>query len=120
MTKTSKRQKAIKELVDKNVLYSIDDAVGVLKKAPKTAFDQTVEISREDARCVLNRLLPHDLEVTRADEQGASTQLCHRRLKRNPGSRGRLFKKEAQRFPRQGPVLFPFPAHPLEAGGPFE
>ncbi len=45
MVKLSKRQKAIQELIKDNKEYDIKEAVSVLKKGPKTKFDQTVEVS---------------------------------------------------------------------------
>ncbi|MFC1570370.1 50S ribosomal protein L1 [Candidatus Omnitrophota bacterium] len=45
MIKQSKRQKAIKELVDKDDTYDLKEAVSILKKGPETKFDQTVEVS---------------------------------------------------------------------------
>ena len=45
MGKLSKRNKAIKELVDETKEYDLKDAVAVLKKSPETKFDQTVEIA---------------------------------------------------------------------------
>jgi large subunit ribosomal protein L1 len=45
MVKISKRKKALNELVDKNKEYGIQEAVSVLKKAPETKFDQTVEVA---------------------------------------------------------------------------
>jgi len=45
MTKSSKRQKAIEELVDKKKEYELKEAVSILKNSPKTNFDQTVEIA---------------------------------------------------------------------------
>jgi large subunit ribosomal protein L1 len=45
MAKVSKRSKAIVELVDKKGQYDLKDAVVLLKKAPGTKFDQTVEVS---------------------------------------------------------------------------
>ncbi len=45
MVKTSKRKKAIDELVDKTKEYELAEAVSVLKKAPATKFDQTVEVA---------------------------------------------------------------------------
>ena len=45
MAKLTKRSKAIAELVDKSKEYELGEAVTVLKKAPKTKFDQTVEVS---------------------------------------------------------------------------
>lgn len=41
----SKRRKLIDELVDKEKEYQIEEAVSILKKGPKTKFDQTVEIA---------------------------------------------------------------------------
>jgi len=45
MTKQSKRRTKINELVEKDREYGLEEAVAVLKKAPETKFDQTVEIS---------------------------------------------------------------------------
>ena len=41
----SKRTKEFKNLVDKNKKYALSEAVELLKQAPNTKFDQTVEIS---------------------------------------------------------------------------
>jgi len=43
--KPSKKQKKQAELYDKNKHYSLDEAVGLLKGAPKAKFDETVELS---------------------------------------------------------------------------
>ncbi len=43
MTKLTKRIKELKELVDRTKEYELDDAISILKEAPKTKFDQTVE-----------------------------------------------------------------------------
>ncbi|MFH1846459.1 MAG: 50S ribosomal protein L1 [Candidatus Omnitrophota bacterium] len=45
MVKLSKRQKKIKELVDRTKEYELKEAVSVLKEGPKTNFDQTVEVA---------------------------------------------------------------------------
>ena len=45
MTKLSKRNKAINELVEKGKEYSLEEAVSILKKGPETKFDQTVEVA---------------------------------------------------------------------------
>ncbi|MGD2279108.1 MAG: 50S ribosomal protein L1 [Candidatus Omnitrophota bacterium] len=45
MTKMSKRSKKIAELVDKSKEYDLREAVTILKKAPGTKFDQTVEVA---------------------------------------------------------------------------
>lgn len=45
MVKLSKRRKAIQELVGEAKEYELKEAVAVLKKAPETKFDQTVEVS---------------------------------------------------------------------------
>ena len=42
---SSKRYRKALELVDATKRYSLDEAVGVLKKFPSTKFDQTVEIA---------------------------------------------------------------------------
>lgn len=44
MAKVSKRQEAINALVDKTKLYSADEAIALLQKAPKPKFDETVEV----------------------------------------------------------------------------
>ncbi len=41
----SKRYRAAAEQVDRNKSYSLDEAVGILKKLPPTKFDQTVTVS---------------------------------------------------------------------------
>ncbi len=45
MVKLTKRAKEINELVDKGKAYDLAEAVEILKKAPKTKFDQTVEVA---------------------------------------------------------------------------
>ncbi len=45
MVKLTKRAKAIKELVEKGKEYELTEAVSILKKAPATKFDQTIEVS---------------------------------------------------------------------------
>ncbi|MCK5306541.1 MAG: 50S ribosomal protein L1 [Candidatus Omnitrophica bacterium] len=45
MAKLTKRQKKINELVDKDKLYSLNEAVSTLKKFPQAKFDETVELS---------------------------------------------------------------------------
>lgn len=45
MTKLTKRKKKIKELYNSNESYSLEDAIDILQKAPKTSFNQTVEVS---------------------------------------------------------------------------
>lgn len=45
MSKLTKRKKQFQDLYDRREEYSVEDAVAVLKKAPKVGFDQTVEIS---------------------------------------------------------------------------
>lgn len=44
-TKVSKRNKAISELTTKKKEYELVDAIAIVKKAPKTKFDQTVEVA---------------------------------------------------------------------------
>lgn len=41
----SKRKKEFDKLVDKKKVYTLRDAIEILKQAPKTKFDQTVEVS---------------------------------------------------------------------------
>ena len=45
MTKISKRLKAANQLVDKTKTYKLKDAIAILKNAPKTKFDETLEVS---------------------------------------------------------------------------
>ncbi|MFH1665708.1 MAG: 50S ribosomal protein L1 [Candidatus Omnitrophota bacterium] len=45
MAKLSKRQKELGKLVGDKKEYSVEESVTILKKGPKTKFDQTVEIS---------------------------------------------------------------------------
>ena len=45
MTKLSKRKKKFSELVDRTKAYELKEAISVLKEAPKTNFDQTVEVA---------------------------------------------------------------------------
>jgi len=45
MAKTSKRQKAILESIDREKLYGLDEAVKLLKQNAKAKFDETIEIS---------------------------------------------------------------------------
>lgn len=45
MKAKSKRTKEFEKIVDKNKGYSLFEALEILKNAPKTKFDQTVEIS---------------------------------------------------------------------------
>ncbi len=40
----SKRNKSIAQLTEKGKAYSLKDAVGVVKQAPKTKFDQSIEL----------------------------------------------------------------------------
>lgn len=45
MSKLTKRNKAIKELSDRTQQHETAEAVAILKKGPKTKFDQTVEVA---------------------------------------------------------------------------
>lgn len=45
MSKVTKRNKKIKELIDKNKFYSLPEAVSILKKIPCAKFDETVELT---------------------------------------------------------------------------
>ncbi len=45
MAKLTKRQKADNEAIDSNKLYSIDEAVAVLKQQAKSKFDETIEVA---------------------------------------------------------------------------
>lgn len=45
MKAQTKRTKEFEKIADKNKRYSLSEAVDILKNAPKTKFDQTIEIS---------------------------------------------------------------------------
>ena len=45
MKTETKRIKAIQPLVDKNKAYSLKEAIAIIKKTPKTKFDETLEVS---------------------------------------------------------------------------
>ncbi len=45
MSKLNKRQKVLKEQVDKNKAYSLKEAISILKSIAPVKFDETVEIS---------------------------------------------------------------------------
>lgn len=45
MTKHGKRYRKALELIDKNKLYSVDEAAGLLMSFPNSKFDETVELS---------------------------------------------------------------------------
>lgn len=45
MTQRSKRFREMAKLVDKEKLYSLEEAIDILKKCPSVKFDQTVELS---------------------------------------------------------------------------
>lgn len=45
MSKVSKRNKANDALIEKNKRYSLEEAIAVLKKAPKTKFDESIDVS---------------------------------------------------------------------------
>ena len=45
MKKKSKRYEAAKKLIEENKIYSLNEAVSIVKKFPKIKFDETVELS---------------------------------------------------------------------------
>ncbi|MES0813167.1 50S ribosomal protein L1 [Roseibium sp. SCPC15] len=45
MAKVGKRIKAAREGIDRNKLYSLDEAIGLVKERSKTKFDETVEVA---------------------------------------------------------------------------
>lgn len=45
MAKMTKRTKDFDKLVDKTKVYSLEEAVSILKKAPRVKFNETIEIS---------------------------------------------------------------------------
>jgi large subunit ribosomal protein L1 len=45
MTKVSKRMKAVNASFDKAKTYSLKEAIAIVKKSPKTKFDETLEVS---------------------------------------------------------------------------
>jgi len=44
MTKPSKRVKSFSGIVDKDKIYSLEEAVGVIEQFPKVKFDETIEL----------------------------------------------------------------------------
>ncbi|MEM7465168.1 MAG: 50S ribosomal protein L1, partial [Pseudomonadota bacterium] len=42
---TGKRMKSAREGIDRNKLYSLDEAVELVKAGAKTKFDETVEVA---------------------------------------------------------------------------
>ncbi len=45
MAKLSKRMKAIREAIDKNKLYEVDEAIKLLKDLPRAKFTETVDVA---------------------------------------------------------------------------
>ena len=45
MKKLTKRLKAVAASFDKTKTYSLKEAIAIIKKSPKTKFDETLEIS---------------------------------------------------------------------------
>src|SRR4030042_1302190 len=45
MKKRSKRYKQISQKIDANKLYSIDEAIGIIKETPKAKFNETVNLA---------------------------------------------------------------------------
>ncbi len=45
MDKESKRVKSFQSLIDKSKVYPLKEAIGILKKAPKVKFDESVDLS---------------------------------------------------------------------------
>lgn len=45
MAKLTKRAKEAQKIVDKNKAYKLEEAVSILKKAPRAKFDETVELA---------------------------------------------------------------------------
>lgn len=45
MAKLTKNQKAIRELIEKNKVYSLDEAAGLVKDTSKTKFDASVDLA---------------------------------------------------------------------------
>ena len=45
MAKVGKRISAAREGIDRNKLYSLDEAIGLVKERSKTKFDETVEVA---------------------------------------------------------------------------
>ncbi len=44
MSKLTKRRRKIEELVDKKKIYSVEEAISILKKVPPANFDETIEV----------------------------------------------------------------------------
>lgn len=62
MAKRSKRMKAIDQMVDKNKVYSLEEAIRTLKKCPLTKFDQSLNIA-----------LKIGIDVKKSDQQVRGT-----------------------------------------------
>lgn len=45
MARLTKKAKEVQKIIDKNKAYKLEEAVSLLKKAPRAKFDETVEIS---------------------------------------------------------------------------
>ena len=45
MAKLSKRQKAVKEIIEHGKLYAVDDAMALLKEMPKAKFTESVDVA---------------------------------------------------------------------------
>ncbi len=45
MAKNGKRYNAAKDTIDRNKLYSVDEAIGIIKDNAKSKFDETVEVA---------------------------------------------------------------------------
>jgi len=67
MTKLSKRQQAIKEKLEHGKLYSVDDAISLLKELPRAKFIESVDVSvnlgidprKSDQAVRSSSVLPH-------------------------------------------------------------
>jgi large subunit ribosomal protein L1 len=62
MPKRSKRMKQIDQMIDSNKVYTLDEAIRVLKKCPPTKFDQS-----------LNMALKIGVDVKKSDQQVRGT-----------------------------------------------
>ena len=79
-----------------------------------------VEIAREDASRILDRLAALDLQVAVREEERLPAELKHARLKGNARPRRGFFKDHAERLARENAVLYARLLHRLEFFGKSE
>ena len=68
---------------------------------PIGADHDAVEIAREDARRIRDRLAAPELEISAAEKERAAAELVHADLKRDARTRRGFFKDHAERLARE-------------------